>query len=191
MLFDLSVTQSNPPEEVRHQAEDLLASVVAQQARLALGDVAQRREYLTAQQFDVSQKDLRMLQVDVARSEGLVAHLSALADNAKPEAAVRLRSLLRLLDGPVEQLDFGFGHLSARVRPEQLGGHKLRIVLVPEERRRRRVQIQDIGRCDPSSLHHATPRCYGEMGQAYIGWALNRMDVSSLILVVLAYLRMN
>jgi hypothetical protein len=67
----------------------------------------------------------------------------------------------------------------------------MRILLLPEARRRQRVQVQDMQRVDPNTLRHATPRCYGDTGQAFVGWALNRVDVSSLILVVLAYLRMN
>ncbi len=132
-----------------------------------------------------------MLEIDAARANGLIAHLGALSSNPEPEAEARLRSLLHLLDGPVEMLEFSHERLSARIRPDQLGGIKRRILLVPDERRRRRVQIQDLDRVDAETLRHATPRCYGETGQAYIGWALNRMDVSSLILVVLAYLRMN
>lgn len=191
MLFDLAISQSNPPGEVRQQAKELLAGIVSQQAQLAHTDVARRREYLNAQLANGSQSDLRMLEIDIARANGLLAHLSALRDNPEPEAEARLRSLLHLLDGPVEALELSHERLSARIRPDQLGGAKMRVLLMPEARRRRRVQVQDLDRVDPNTLRHATPRCYGETGQAYIGWALNRMDVSSLILVVLAYLRMN
>jgi hypothetical protein len=191
MLFDLTVTQSKPPTEVRRQAKDLLAHVVAEQARLAHTDVALRREYLSCQLAAGSQNDLRMAKIDVARANGLIAHLSALADNPEPETETRLRSLLHLLDGPVQALEFSRERLSARVRPEQLGGTNMRILLLPEARRRQRVQVQDMQRVDPNTLRHATPRCYGDTGQAFVGWALNRVDVSSLILVVLAYLRMN
>lgn len=191
MLFDLAVLNSKPPDKVRRQATELLAGVVSQQAQLAHTDVARRQEYLNCQIASRSQEDLRMLEIDAARANGLLAHLSALADHPEEEARARLRSLLHLLDGPVEALEFSRDRLGARVRPEQVGGERLRVLLLPDERRRRRVQIQDISRVDPNTLVHATPRCYGETGQAYIGWALNRMDVSSLILVVLAYLRMN
>lgn len=190
-MFELTVTQSSPPTEVRHQAKGLLAHVVAEQARLAHTDVALRREYLNSQLAAGSQDDLRMATIDVARANGLLAHLSALADNPEPEAEPRLRSLLHLLDGPVQALEFSRERLGARVRPEQLDGADVRILLLPEARRRRRVQVQDMRRVDPKTLRHATPRCYGDTGQAYIGWALNRLDVSSLFLVVLAYLRMN
>jgi len=191
MLFDLTVTQSNPPDEVRQQALGLLAGVVAQQAQLAHNDVALRRDYLCGQRAHASQDDLRMLEIDLGRADDLLAHLSTVAENPEPAARARLGSLLHLLAGPVQELEFGQELLSARMRPEQLEGGPMRILLVPETRRRRRVQVQDLTRVDSNTLVHATPRCYGDTGQAYIGWALNRMDFSSLILVVLAYLRMN
>lgn len=191
MLFKLELTQSSPPASERRCAGELLASVVAQQARLAYADVARRREWLSSQLAARCENELRMAQIDVARANGLLEHLRHLSGNVHSEAESRLRSLLHLLDGPVEKLELNDEILSAQIRPDQVGGARLRVLLVPEQRRRRRVQIQNLENVDPNTLRQATPRCYGETGQAYIGWALNRMDVSSLVLVVLAYLRMN
>ena len=190
-MFDLVITESAPPAAVREAAIPLLANIVSTHATLALADVLRRRSYLRAEIAADSQRRLRILQVDLERAEWLLGHLDSIRAAPVREAEVRIDPLLQLVGGPLQAIELTREFLAARVPAEQAGGHPVRIFLGPEENSRRRVQIQDIRRADPQTLRDATPRCYGDTGLAYIGWALNRLDLRTLILVTLAYLRVN
>ncbi|MFQ5599572.1 MAG: hypothetical protein ACE5G2_03340 [Candidatus Krumholzibacteriia bacterium] len=190
-MFDLVVSQSAPPAHVRHRAVALLAGVLATQAALAYADVRRRRDYLLSEIASGSQNHLRILDVDLQRAESLLDALEHIAHHPESEASARLRPLLQLVGGPVQTIELATDRLGARVTPSHARDRNLRILLLPEGARRRRVQIQDLDRVDPQTLRNAAPRCYGELGHSYIAWALNRLDMRSLVLIALAYLRVN
>ncbi len=80
---------------------------------------------------------------------------------------------------------------AARLPEREKPKHTLRMLLLPEQARRMRVQIQPLEGVDPRSLQRALPRCYGELGSALMDWSLDRMDLASLVLTALAYVAMN
>lgn len=190
-MFDLILSESAPPEPVRRKAVAMLAGIVKTQASLACGDVQNQRNYLRSKLQSPSRGDFRMVAVDLERAEALLGFFAKVTSDPEAEATARLDSLLQLLDGPVCRLELAPTRLAAEVRPEYVRGRRLRMLLVPDALRRRRIQIQEL---DPEGVQpplEPAPRCYGETGHAYMGWALNRMDLRSLLLSALAYLRDN
>ena len=190
-MFQVCIAERTPTPCVRQAAVPLLANIIRIQASLALADVRRRRNYLHAEIAADTRNRLRILQVDLERADWLLGHLDRMRATAELEAEIRLDPLLRLVGGPVHALELARDTLGAQVAPEHACGQRLRILLVPDENARRRVQIQDLRRADAQALRDAAPRCYGDTGLAYMGWALNRLELHTLILVTLAYLRLN
>jgi hypothetical protein len=190
-MFDLTVTESSPPASVRRQALAALSEVLTRQALLGFQDVAHKRDYLRAQLQIPAHADARVLSVDLQRTEALLHFFTQVTRDPKREALARLDPLLQLLRGPLSALEWQRDRMGARVKLSYARERNLRILLLPEGMRRRRVQIQECDREDVVGPHEAMPRCYGEVGQAYIGWALNRLDLRTLFLATVAYLREN
>ncbi|UCE02516.1 MAG: hypothetical protein JSW67_14935 [Candidatus Latescibacterota bacterium] len=191
-MFECTLTQSTPPPHEHHKAAQLLAGLLTMQALLAYADIKHRRDYLRSEIESGPQDPLRMLHVDLERADSLLARLDAVQRAPLPEAAARLDGLLQLIGGPIEAVELSQRKLGVRVSPEHARGRHVRVLLMPHERRRRRVRIQDLdAEGDPRTAETARVRCYGDRGVAYIGWALNRLDLRSLFLVAIAYLRVN
>ncbi len=190
-MFTLTVCESNPPPPKRQQALASLGQILTCQASLALQDVRQRREYFLALRRDPSREPSRMMSVDLERAETLLAFFGRVTRDPLAEAARCLEALLPLVGGSLTALEFARDRLGARVAPSQVQDRNLRILLLPEGLRRRRIQIQELDASNPSQTKDAMPRCYGDAGFAYMGWALNRLDLRTLFLTTIAYLREN
>ena len=190
-MFDLVLTTSTPAPPLRQRALAALGEVLTRQATLAYHDVVRKRDYIRAQVQDPNCGDARALGVDLERAETLLAFFTRVTRNPTHEATVRLEPLLQLLEGPLCALEWTHDRMAARVLPGFARDRHIRIVLVPDGMRRRRVQIQEFDPTHATPEREAIPRCYGDVGQAYIGWALNRLDLRTLILATIAYLREN
>lgn len=190
-MFTLTLCESNPPPPVRQQALVSLGKILTCQASLAVQDVRQRREYFLALRRDPSREPSRMMSVDLERAETLLLFFCQVTCDPRREAERCLDSLLPLVGGCLTALEFARDRLGARVAPSQVQDRNLRILLLPEGMRRRRIQIQELDAANPSQAKDAMPRCYGDAGYAYMGWALNRLDLRTLFLTTVAYLREN
>lgn len=190
-MFDCVLTQSNPSPHDYRKATRRLASLLAMQALLTYADVKRRRDYLRSEIESAPQDPLRMMNVDLDRANALLERLDAVQRAPAPEASARLDGLLQLIGGPIDVLELSHQSFGVRVNPEHARGRHVRVLLMPQDGRKRRLLIQDLQRGDPRTAVNAKPRCYGDRGQAYIGWALNRLDLRSLVLVAIAYLRVN
>lgn len=190
-MFDLILTTSAPAPPVRRRVLTALGEVLTRQATLASQDVSRKRDYLRAQMQDPVSRDSRVLAVDLERAEQLLDFFTRVTADPEREATARLDPLLQLLEGPLGALEWGRDRMAARVLPGFARDRHLRILLLPDGMRNRRVQIQEFDDTSGMPEREAMPRCYGEVGQAYIGWALNRLDLRSLFLATIAYLREN
>jgi hypothetical protein len=190
-MFTLIVCDRNPPPRVRQQAVASLGRILTCQAALALQDVRQRREYFLALRRDPSREPSRIMSIDFERTETLLAFFGQVTRDPGREAERCLDTLLSLVGGCLVALEFARDRLGARVTPSQVQDRNLRILLLPEGQRRRRIQIQEVDTANPSQAKDAMPRCYGDAGYAYMGWALNRLDLRTLFLTTVAYLREN
>jgi len=190
-MFDVVLTASAPPEAARQTALTCLTDILSRQIRLILPGISTQRDYIRAKAREEGRRAGRMWKVDLQRAEALMRSLEDMLADPETAAVVRLDSLLRLLDGPLDALELAPQRLGARIRPEMARGRTVRILLETERLRRRRVQIEELDPENPVIVHNSGPRCYGEVGQSYISWALNRMDLASLIMATVAYLRDN
>ena len=190
-MFDVILTESNPAPPLRERALTALSSVLTTQITLILPGISKHRDYIQAKSREEGRKSGRMWKVDLQRADNLLRSLEDMRSDPEAAAERRLGPLLRLIDGPIGAIELAPDRLGALVLPEMARGRAVRILLEPESLRQRRVQIEEL---DPENLVHVQsrgPRCYGEIGQSYISWALNRMDFSTLIMATVAYLRDN
>lgn len=190
-MFDLILTTPAPAPLLRQRALAALGEVLTRQATLAFQDVTRKRDYIRAQLQDPASGDARALGVDLERAEALLGFFVRVVRDPEREATARLDPLLQLLAGPLGALEWNRDRMAARVLPGFARDRHVRVLLVPDGLRRRRVQIQEFDPANTIPEREAMPRCYGDVGQAYIGWALNRLDLRSLILATIAYLNEN
>lgn len=190
-MYEVVVTRSDPPPPVRLRAHAVLTNVLITQVSLLLPGIRKQRDYLLAKVREEPRKSGRMWKVDLQRAESLLQSLEDILEDPEAAATVRLDPLLRLIDGPVGAIELAPNRLGARILPEMARGRAVRVLLEPDPSRRRRVQVEELDPENPSVVQSVGPRCYGDVGHSYISWALNRMDLSTLILATVAYLRDN
>ena len=190
-MFDLLIERSDVSAPLRARAAEYVAGVLVTQATLRMSDLQRRRQYLAAELSIPGRGRQQASQVDLDAVGAQMQALDRIRLGAAREAHTHLESLLRLLNGPVQALEFGEFRFAARLPSRESSQHSLRMLLLPEQPRRMRVQIQPMEGVDPRTLQRAMPRCYGELGSALMDWSLDRMDLSSLVLTALAYVAMN
>jgi hypothetical protein len=190
-MFDVVLTESTPVPPLRQRALASLTSILTTQITLILPGIETQRDYIRAKSREEGRKAGRMWKVDLQRADFLLQSLQGMLAHPEAAAASRLDALLHLLDGPLEAVELAPDRLGARVRPRMARGRAVRILLEAETLRRSRVQIEELDPENSIVVQSRGPRCYGEVGQSYISWALNRMDLSTLVMATVAYLRDN
>lgn len=191
--FNLIVDDPEPGATSRGIAIGILAEVIRLQAQLRIADLQLHQRVLDSELSSTRKSRLRLLE---AEKEQLLAHeqeLVHIAEFAEDAAVPAFGALLDLVGGPVQALEFGNRVVGARlpISREQVL-MIVRVVLLPQSNKRTRLCMQ---RVDPQRGYAPTqplaPRCFGEIGDAYIDDALDSMRLDSLFLTALAYLAMN
>jgi hypothetical protein len=181
----LTIDVADPPPAQREKGVELLAGVLALHADLRRREIEARHLFLTNALLRPPRHRARQLRADLEHVEGRLRLLQDVQAHPADHAAVRLASLLRLVGGPVRALELGPEHFAARVADPDQPDRDVRVLLRAASRPRR-VQVQPV-----RSGAHPSPRCLGELGSALVDYSLDRLDLSSLVLTLVAYLNMN
>lgn len=191
--YTLIVDQPEPPARSRGIAIGCLAEVVRRQAGLRISDLQLHQRVLRSELQTTRKSRLRLLEAEMdflAMREQALAHVAEFAEDAAVET---FDSLVQILGGPIQALEFGNQIVGARVsmlrRPETI---VMRVVLLPQQNKRTRLCMQRLAQeHGHAPMQPLAPRCFGDIGDAYIDDALDTMRLDSLFLTAVAYLAMN
>ena len=189
-MLSLLVDRVDPPAKTRADAHVLLAGVMAVQAELRLSDLAHRRRLLQVQ-FLQSRARRRGIRSELERLEARMVELTRMRAESASLAPARCDALLRFMGNAVLALEFGDKCFAARVPYPRLPGCVVRVLLLADPILAARVKVQPVVGLEPCPTAGAMVRCWGPRSVAYVAWALDRLDFTSLVLTMIAYLARN
>jgi len=189
-MQDPMIIEHTPlPPEVEAEAVRRLGVIVALQAERRHLDLQKSLTLLQAELQNAGRHKIRAATADRMALEAAIRELSDLRMDPEAGARVRLAKLLALVGGPLKLLEIGTDRVEALVIIDRDGPQRVRIAVVPQALSRQRLAMQHL---DPGQERVALiVPCYGEVGQAFIQNALDRVDLAGLFLLGIGYLHDN
>ena len=187
-MFKMSLSEPRLAPPLFEQACHELSRVLDAQRQLRQSDVEKKCHSLHVQLRSGRAGD-RSTVVDL---ECAMRAAKALEVMQPEELAVKqLPLLLRHVGGLIETIDLGSSYLGLRIRNHEKAS-STRAVVLPEPSRRLRVQMQPYGNgTPPEGPNPCRQTCLGAHGDSFVDFALDQLDLPTLALTLVSYVRTN